>query len=101
MKHATKFSSVIGLVGVLSGPAWAAETHTAGEILDDTVVTTKVKAKLVADPVTKAHQISVETFEGTVKLSGFVDTPAAEQRAIEIARGIKGVTAVEDNLDVR
>ena len=101
MKHAKHCATVLGLVGSLSIPVWAAETHTAGQILDDAVLTTKVKAQLIADPVTKAHQISVETYEGTVKLSGFVESAAAEQRAIEIARGIEGVTAVEDNLDVR
>lgn len=75
--------------------------HTAGEILDDTLITTKVKAALVADPVTKAHQISVDTYKGTVKLSGFVDTIAAKQRAVEISRGTQGAAKVEDALEVR
>ena len=75
--------------------------HTAGEVLDDTLITTKVKAALVADPITKAHQISVDTYKGTVKLSGFVDTVAAKQRAIEVAREVKGTTKVEDALEVR
>jgi osmotically-inducible protein OsmY len=83
--------------------AWAADPpqHTAGEILDDTMITTKVKAALVADPITKAHQISVDTYKGTVKLSGNVDSAEAERRAVEIARDVKGAVSVEDNISVR
>ncbi|MGE0861475.1 MAG: BON domain-containing protein [Gammaproteobacteria bacterium] len=98
------------LPGILLGTALLACTlsvsadeshHSAGEVLDDTMVTTKVKAALVGDPLTKAHQISVDTYKGTVKLSGFVDTLAAKQRAVEVARDIKGAARVEDNLEVR
>jgi osmotically-inducible protein OsmY len=49
----------------------------AGEQVDDTVTTAAVKSALIADPVTKAHQIDVETFKGTVQLNGFVDTRRA------------------------
>jgi len=96
-----RIAAVTGLVGMLFGTAWAAEPHTVGEIVDDTVVTTKIKAQLVADPVTKAHQISVDTFKGTVKLSGFVDSAAAEQRAIEIARNVAGTISIQDDLEIR
>ena len=73
----------------------------AGEQVDDTVTTASVKAALIADPVTKAHQIDVETFKGTVQLNGFVDTAASKERATEIARKQKGVTAVRNNLTVK
>jgi hyperosmotically inducible protein len=89
------------MTGLLVAPLMAAEDHTAGQVLDDTVVTTKVKAALIRDPVTKAHQISVDTFKGTVKLSGFVDSAAAEQRAVELARNVEGALKVEDTLELR
>ena len=73
----------------------------AGEQVDDTVTTASVKAALIADPVTKAHQIDVETFKGTVQLNGFVDTAASKERATEVARKQKGVTAVRNNLTVK
>ena len=73
----------------------------AGEQVDDSVTTGRVKAALIADPVTKAHQIDVETFKGTVQLNGFVDTAASKERASEVAKRTKGVTSVHNNLTVK
>jgi len=72
-----------------------------GEQVDDSVTTGRVKAALIADPVTKAHQIDVETFKGTVQLNGFVDTAASKERASEVAKTTKGVTSVRNNLTVK
>lgn len=72
-----------------------------GQAIDDGVVTAKVKAKLIEDPVTKAHQINVETFKGTVQLSGFVETDQARNRALQLARDTDGVKTVKDALQVR
>ena len=65
------------------------------------MTTGRVKSALIADPVTKAHQIDVETFKGTVQLNGFVDTAASKERATEVAKSTKGVTAVRNNLTVK
>ena len=73
----------------------------AGRAVDDTVITAKVKSALVADPTTKAHQIEVETFQGTVQLSGFVEDDEARDRAGQVARDIEGVKAVKNSLQVR
>ena len=73
----------------------------AGRVVDDSVITGKVKAALVADPTTKAHQIEVETFKGTVQLSGFVDDAAARTRAVEVAKNIEGVKNVKNDLALR
>lgn len=73
----------------------------AGRVVDDSVITAKVKAALVGDSETKAHQINVETFEGTVQLSGFVDSADARSRAVEVARNIEGVRNVKDSMQVR
>jgi osmotically-inducible protein OsmY len=75
--------------------------QTPGEVVDDGVVTAKVKAKLVDDPVTKAYQINVETFKGTVQLSGFVDSAEASSRAAQLAGQVGGVKDVENSLEVR
>jgi len=72
-----------------------------GQMLDDSVVTAKVKAALIQDPVTKAHQINVETFKGEVQLSGFVDDNEARTRALQVARDIEGVKNVTDAMEMR
>lgn len=73
----------------------------AGRAVDDSVITGKVKAALVADPTTKAHQIEVETFQGQVQLSGFVESTEARSRAVEIARNVEGVRDVKNSLQLR
>lgn len=73
----------------------------AGQAIDDGVVTAKVKAKLIEDPVTKAHQINVETFKGSVQLSGFVENETARSRALQLAKDTDGVKNVKDALEVR
>lgn len=73
----------------------------AAEAIDDGVVTAKVKAALIQDPVTKAHQINVETFKGEVQLSGFVESDQARSRALQLARDIQGVRRVKDAMEVR
>ena len=85
------------VVGCTSTPT----QESTGQAIDDGVVTAKVKAKLLEDPVTKAHQISVETFKGTVQLSGFVESDHARSRALQLARDVDGVKSVKDALEVR
>ena len=82
-------------------PAGTTEQQTAGEAVDDAVVTAKVKAKLVDDEVTKAYQIEVETFQGSVQLSGSVDSEEARSRAAELAKDVGGVKDVKNSLQVR
>ena len=91
----------IGLVAVFLGCASTPKKESTGEYIDDSVITTKVKAALVEDPVTKAYQINVETFKGEVQLSGFVDSAQAKAKAGEVARGVKGVKSVKNNLAVK
>ncbi|MGH8175816.1 MAG: BON domain-containing protein [Steroidobacter sp.] len=75
--------------------------QSTGQAIDDGVVTAKVKAALVQDPVTKAHQINVETFKGQVQLSGFVESDEARTRALQVARDIEGVKKVKDAMQIR
>ena len=83
------------------GQPAAAGQQTAGEAVDDAVVTAKVKARLVDDEVTKAYQINVETFKGTVQLSGSVDSEEARSRATELAKNVGGVKDVKNSLQIR
>jgi hyperosmotically inducible protein len=103
MQKSKGFVSAVMLVVTMAMVA-CASTRTqksAGEQIDDSVTTGRVKAALIADPVTKAHQIDVEVFKGTVQLNGYVDSAASKTRATEIARNTRGVGSVNNNLAVR
>jgi hyperosmotically inducible protein len=77
-------------------------THeSTGEYVDDSVITTKVKTLLANDDFLKSFQISVETFKGTVQLSGFVNSRQAVKKAGEIARSVQGVQSVRNDLIVK
>lgn len=73
----------------------------AGEYIDDTMITGKVKAALVADPELKATEINVETFKGTVQLSGFVAAPEHIPKAVQLTRNIEGVKDVKNAMAVK
>jgi len=75
--------------------------ESTGEYVDDSVITTKVKALLAEDDFLKSFQISVETYKGTVQLSGFVNSQQAVDKAGEIARSVKGIKNVKNNLIVK
>ena len=70
-------------------------------LIDDATVTTKVKAALMADSQLKSTQVSVETTEGVVQLSGAVDTKGQESEAVQAASKVGGVKSVKDLLTVR
>ena len=94
------------VLAALVGSALVACTSTptqqsTGEVIDDGIVTAKVKAALIDDPVTKVHQINVETFKGNVQLSGFVESDEARSRALKLARDVDGVKNVKDAMEVR
>ena len=83
--------------------AWAATRiqESAGEYVDDSAITTRVKSLVAADDFLKSFQISVETFQGTVQLSGFVNSQKAMDKAREIAMSVKGVKSVKNDLIVK
>lgn len=72
-----------------------------GEYVDDTVITSKVKAAVLADPSLKSAEINVETFKGRVQLSGFVGSQADITQAVAVARGVKGVTSVSNDMRLK
>lgn len=100
-----KFISTIILAAMLAttmlGCASTAKQESTGEYFDDSVITTKVKAAIFNEPSLKATEINVETFKGVVQLSGFVSSETAIAKAVEVARGVKGVTSVKNNMQVK
>lgn len=75
--------------------------ESTGEVLDSTVLTAKIKSTFIGDSRLKALDINVKTYKGVVQLSGFVDTQAEFDRAAQLARTVKGVKAVHNNLIVK
>ena len=89
------------LIATLVACASTSKQEGAGEYVDDSVITTKVKSLLASDDFLKSFQITVETYKGTVQLSGFVDSQKAIDKAGEIASGVKGVKSVKNSLNVK
>jgi hyperosmotically inducible protein len=75
--------------------------ESTGEFVDDSVITTKIKSLLASDDFLKSFNISVETFKGTVLLSGFVGSQEAVNTAGQIARSVQGVKSVTNDLIVK
>ena len=72
-----------------------------GQYVDDTVITTKVKAAILEEPGLKSSEINVETFKGVVQLSGFVSSSADISTATKVAHGVAGVTSVKNDMHVK
>lgn len=83
------------------GCAATLPNESAGEYVDDAVITTKVKASIFDQPTLKAFEIKVETFKGTVYLSGSVASQASMDKAVEVARGVAGVRSVKNNMRLK
>ena len=81
-----------------TGCAVTSGRETAGNYAKDKEIIAKIKAKMYKDPIVKGTQVEVQSLNGEVQLSGFVDNPEAKQRAEEIARSTSGVVDVHNNL---
>src|SRR5512140_3081892 len=95
------FLVCLTLVTAFLGCASTPTRESSGQYIDDSAITTKVKAAIFDDPSLKVLQINVETFRGEVQLSGFVDSPQNIRRAGEVARGVQGVRSVKNDLIVK
>jgi len=100
MKLANRFVTMIvtAAIVVLAGCAATPTREGTGEYIDDTLITTKVKAAILNEPTLKSSEINVETFKGTVQLSGFVKEAADIGKATEVARNIGGVKSVKNDM---
>lgn len=81
--------------------AAASKTESPGEYVDDAVITTKVKAAIFEDASVKATEVNVETYRGIVQLTGFVKSRADIDNAVRLAKGVKGVKSVKNDMIVK
>jgi hyperosmotically inducible protein len=95
-----KLTAILGVLAVASACSSTRTQQSAGEVIDDSVLTSKVKVALIDDPVTKAGQINVETYRGVVQLGGFVDNAQQKDQATKVARSVTGVKEVRNDLRV-
>jgi len=90
------------LLAVLAmGCASTSKQESTGQYVDDTVLTTKVKAAILNEPTLKSAEINVETFKSVVQLSGFVSSAEAQSKAVEVARGVAGVSSVKNDMRLK
>ncbi len=88
-------------MALTAGCASKPTQESTGQYLDDTTLTARVKAALLSDPEMSGLAINVETFKGTVQLSGFAKNEAERQRAHDVAHGVKGATIVKNDILVK
>jgi osmotically-inducible protein OsmY len=96
-----RFLVVLMMIVAFMACASTTKQSSTGEYFDDSVITSKIKTQLATDDFLKSFQISVETYQGTVQLSGFVNSQNAVDKAGQIARGVKGVKSVKNDLIVK
>lgn len=100
LKIVTTLLAALMLTSVV-GCATNAKTESVGEYVDDTVITTSVKAAILNEPTLKVAEINVETFKGVVQLSGFVAAQDSIAKAASVARGVKGVQSVKNDIRMK
>jgi len=80
----------------------ATRTHEGtGQYVDDSVITTKVKAAVLREPRLKVSEINVETFKGVIQLGGYVSSPADIKSAIRVASAVDGVKSVKNDMQLK
>lgn len=89
------------MLATAAGCASTDKTESAGEYIDDSVITTKVKTAILNEPTLKTAEISVETFKGAVQLSGFVSSQANISKAADLARTVQGVKTVKNDMRLK
>lgn len=83
------------------GCASTSKSEGTGEYVDDSVITAKVKAAILGESTLKSTEINVETYKGIVQLSGFVSSQADANKAVELARAVKGVSSVKNDMRIK
>jgi len=97
----TKCFTSFALIAALMGCTQTKSQESTGQTIDDSGITMKVKAAIFEDPALKSLQIDVKTFKGEVQLSGFVDSAESVNKAGGVAKGVKDVTSVKNDLIVK
>jgi len=96
-----RFLIIFAMLAALLACAATTTRESTGEYVDDTVITSKIKSKLAADDFLKSFQIGVQTYNGVVQLSGFVDSRKAIDKADEIVKSVAGVKSVKNDLVIK
>lgn len=94
-------SAALGVTFLTTACSSTPTQKSTGEVIDDSWITTKVKAAFVEDKTVSALGIQVETFKGTVQLSGFANSLDERSRAAELARSVKGVKEVKNDIRLK
>jgi Predicted periplasmic or secreted lipoprotein len=100
LKYLSAFFMTFALLLSL-GCASTSTKEGTGEYVDDSLITTKVKSAIFNEPTLKSAEINVETFKGVVQLSGFVKSQSDINKAAEVARSVKGVTSVKNDMRLK
>jgi osmotically-inducible protein OsmY len=100
LKYVIAFASALMLATVV-GCASTENSASTGQQIDDSVITAKVKTAIFNEPTLKTTEIAVETYKGSVQLSGFVSTQDNITRAAELARNVQGVTTVKNDMRLK
>lgn len=103
MTQTNRFTALFlaALLAFTVGCASSQKQESTGEYIDDSVLTTKVKTAIFNEPDLKSTEINVESFKGVVQLSGFVSSQSAINKAVEVARQVKGVKSVKNDMRVK
>ncbi len=104
MKQLGKLLSAVFLAVTLvsfMGCASSSKQESTGQYMDDSVITTKVKAAIFNEPDLKSLEINVETFKGVVQLSGFVSSQTAINKAVQVTRAVGGVQSVKNDMRIK
>jgi len=96
-----RFMVCFALITAFMGCATTQKRESTGQYVDDSVITTKVKAAIFNESTLKTLQINVKTYQGKVQLSGFVDSAQSVTKAGEVARNVENVISVKNDLLVK
>lgn len=99
--HSRIVATVALMLSLVSGCASTRTQESTGQYIDDTVITTKVKAAIFGDSDLKSGEINVETFKGVVQLSGFASSTDARAHASTVAQAVDGVKSVKNDILVK
>jgi osmotically-inducible protein OsmY len=102
MKNLKIVSTLIAALMLTTiGCASTPKQESTGQYIDDSVITTAVKAAILNEPTLKFNEINVETFKGIVQLSGFVRSHDNIATAMDVTRGVSGVTSVKNDMRLK
>lgn len=101
MKNLKRLSVLFASALLATACATSSKQESTGEYVDDTVITTRVKAAILNEPTLKSMEINVETYKSVVQLSGFVSTRDNMLKAATVAGAVKGVTGVKSDMRLK